>query len=92
MGRSDARSRWRRDSPPSRAPDATTLPSCKVRVCVLGGGAFAFAMASAVGRKGIPVTVLTRSAATVELVNTKGQAAVSGSLKARRPPSLARAR
>lgn len=48
-------------------------PPFPTRVAVLGGGAFGLAMASVVGRKGIPTTVLMRSEEDAEYMNEHGE-------------------
>ena len=45
------------------------LPPYPVRVAVLGGGNFGLALASALGRKGIPVTLLVRTEDVAEKIN-----------------------
>eukprot|EP00978_Attheya_sp_CCMP212_P045594 scaffold352502_cov61-Attheya_sp.AAC.1 len=68
MTRRDSR-RVSRSLSHSLAMKASTLPSYPVRVTVMGGGNFGLALATVLGRKAIPTTILVRSQEVADSLN-----------------------
>jgi glycerol-3-phosphate dehydrogenase (NAD+) len=52
-------------------PPRTPAPPYPVRVTVMGGGNFGLALATVLGRKGVPTTLLVRSADVANHINTE---------------------